>query len=329
MYSFVVISYNEEKYILETLESIRYQIEKYGQGRTYQLIIADDNSKDRTRELIDKWLSRYSSLFQDVNQIYQYDNVGTCKNIADAMRTIKGSLFISTAGDDLIAPVDVFTVLEDNSDVDVLTNIPIMMKDNGKIYTDKRKYRDALAQATYTSEYVNWAVALGCPIQAGASWHKRLNTYEVLSFMEKFKLLDDRPRYYAIWRNNKKIKYRFVNIPLLIYRKNENSVSQLNGMHHGTINQDLKNYYDECISNEKDVIYKLLIILQKQSANLRVNGWKGYFRYLTPFYLVEQCRRLAYSKKCGSIFEEFKNKYIEDTNGYYKTIRENAIRLGE
>ena len=327
MYTFIIISYNEEKYILEALESIRYQIDNYGKGRSYQLIIADDNSMDNTKVLVDKWLLRYNELFADVTKIYQKENVGTCKNIADAMREIKGTIFFSTAGDDLISPVDVFTVLEQNSDVDVLANIPLMMT-NGEIDSEKKKYKDALAQITYTSKYINWSVALGCPIQAGASWNKRLNTDRVLSFMEIFRLLDDRPRYYAIWRYEAPVKYKFINVPLLIYRKNENSVTQLKGKHHSAINKDLISFYDTCERMEKNLLYKLCIHIQRNFVKFRVSGIIGYLRYISPYYIVEQIRRLHYRKKSNIIFEEFRNKYINSATEYYKSIHKSAIKVG-
>lgn len=328
MYTFIVISYNAEKYILETLESIRYQIVKYGKDRTYQLVIADDCSKDNTQELMDKWLLRYHNLFEDITKIYQKENMGTCQNIADALRMIKGDVFFSTAGDDLIAPIDVFTVLEENRDVDVLTNVPLIMV-NGKIETKKSRYIDALAQSTYTSDYIKWSVALGCPIQAGAAWNKRLNTEEVLSFMESFGLLDDRPRYYAIWRYEAPVKYRFVNTPLLIYRRNEESVTQLKGMHHSRLNQDLISFYNTCISKEKSTLYRLCIYMQKKSVKFRVSGAIKYLKYMTPYYIIEQIKRVCNRRKMDVIFDEFSKKYTTYAAEYYREIKNNARELGE
>ena len=52
--SIVVITYNLETTILETLESIKYQITKFGAHITFQLILADDASTDSTRAKIEK-----------------------------------------------------------------------------------------------------------------------------------------------------------------------------------------------------------------------------------------------------------------------------------
>ena len=62
-FTFVIITYNQEQYILQHLESIKYQINKYGKGISVYLIISDDHSLDRTLQLAEIWLQENSCFF--------------------------------------------------------------------------------------------------------------------------------------------------------------------------------------------------------------------------------------------------------------------------
>lgn len=100
-FTFVVITYNHEAYVLEHLESIAYQIRQHGQGCTFQLIIADDASKDQTLVLARHWLDRHASLFADVQIHTQATNQGTCHNYTKVWSQVRGALCKLTAGDDV------------------------------------------------------------------------------------------------------------------------------------------------------------------------------------------------------------------------------------
>ena len=58
MFTFVVTCYNQADVVPDMLESIRYQIERYGQGQTFQLIVTDDGSKDNSCQVINGWLEK-------------------------------------------------------------------------------------------------------------------------------------------------------------------------------------------------------------------------------------------------------------------------------
>lgn len=46
------------------LESVKYQIKHYGQGRKFQLITADDGSTDGSREVIQRWAEQNRDMFE-------------------------------------------------------------------------------------------------------------------------------------------------------------------------------------------------------------------------------------------------------------------------
>lgn len=65
-FTFCVLSYNHEKYILETLESIKFLVKNYGGKLKINLIIGDDCSDDNTAAIIDFWLQKNRVLFYKI-----------------------------------------------------------------------------------------------------------------------------------------------------------------------------------------------------------------------------------------------------------------------
>ena len=56
MFTFISITYNHEKYIIEHLESIKYQILQYGKNEKVCFILSDDCSTDNTLLITQQWL---------------------------------------------------------------------------------------------------------------------------------------------------------------------------------------------------------------------------------------------------------------------------------
>ena len=95
----LVLTYNSEKTIIETLESIRNQI-----YMPLHLIISDDASKDRTIKKCRRWLKCNYSRFLSSRILESDKNLGTSANYN------RGESFCSTrwvkpiAGDDILLP---------------------------------------------------------------------------------------------------------------------------------------------------------------------------------------------------------------------------------
>ncbi|TWP31195.1 glycosyltransferase [Apibacter muscae] len=92
--SIVAINYNNEKYVIETLDSIANQ--------TYQnteLIIVDDCSTDESLHIIEKWLKNYNKPYKLIKHA---KNLGVCKTINDGYGIAKGKYISSIATDDIM-----------------------------------------------------------------------------------------------------------------------------------------------------------------------------------------------------------------------------------
>ncbi|MEM6049412.1 glycosyltransferase [Erwinia sp. P7711] len=99
--SIVVVTFNSEKTIIETLNSIRQQ--DYGSANL-KLIISDDFSTDFTIKIIKDWLSDYASEFNEVVLLTSVENSGVSANCNRAWKKVDTLWVKSIGGDDLLRP---------------------------------------------------------------------------------------------------------------------------------------------------------------------------------------------------------------------------------
>ena len=95
--SVLVITYNSEKYVIETLNSIKNQT-----YNNLELIISDDNSQDNTINLCEHWVNENKSFFKKINIVRSPINTGITKNINRGFSRCSGEYIKPIAGDDLL-----------------------------------------------------------------------------------------------------------------------------------------------------------------------------------------------------------------------------------
>ncbi len=91
--SVIVITYNHEKYIRQCITSILEQKTDF----RFEIIIADDFSKDKTREICKELENKHS---EKVRLLFQKQNVGLMKNYLSVLKLCKGKYIAQIAGDD-------------------------------------------------------------------------------------------------------------------------------------------------------------------------------------------------------------------------------------
>lgn len=102
MYPLVTIGvpfFNAQKYIIETLESIRLQ--------TYsniQLVLLDDCSTDDSFKLVREWLSVHGSRFAEVALLRNEENKGTSYSCRRLQKAATGEFFAKLDADDIMLP---------------------------------------------------------------------------------------------------------------------------------------------------------------------------------------------------------------------------------
>lgn len=95
--SVVIITYNQENYIRETLMSIINQDIDF----SMEIIIGDDCSKDHTRDIINSIDQKYPGY---IKKIFNKKNLGVIKNYFNAVRMAQGRYIMVCGGDDYWLP---------------------------------------------------------------------------------------------------------------------------------------------------------------------------------------------------------------------------------
>ena len=91
--SVAIISYNQEKYIAEAIESVLAQKVNFN----YELLLADDCSKDNTLKIMKEYEKKYPEIIRVLDRKH---NLGANNNQVDAARNGRGKYFTLLEGDD-------------------------------------------------------------------------------------------------------------------------------------------------------------------------------------------------------------------------------------
>ena len=98
--SVALITYNQEAFVAEALHSLLTQ-----DHPGFELVLADDASTDRTREVIEATLAAYPHPHIRVVRAYRPANGGVLNNVNGAMAACTGEVIVAAAGDDISEPM--------------------------------------------------------------------------------------------------------------------------------------------------------------------------------------------------------------------------------
>jgi glycosyltransferase involved in cell wall biosynthesis len=109
--SVAVYTYNQERFVTETLDSL---LPAGGKGasseedslllRDTELVVSDDCSSDGTAGAVDDWMERYGARFSSCRLLRGERNEGPVRNYIRAVRGCSGEIIKPLAGDDLFRP---------------------------------------------------------------------------------------------------------------------------------------------------------------------------------------------------------------------------------
>lgn len=216
-YTFIVTTYNQHDLIIQTLESIKFQVITYGIDYTIQLIISDDGSKDNNVEIINKWLAKNEQYFSRVDKIFGKVNYGTCHSFCSTLEKVQGRYFKELSGDDILPVNNVFEVMNKLANNDIITGVTLKFQ-NGEIIQNRALYKTEMRQAFFKYKDIKSMTKSAVPIKEGAIWSRKLNTKRVIDYVKQYKLVEDRPFWYKVTQESKELMYYFENSVMLLYR---------------------------------------------------------------------------------------------------------------
>jgi glycosyltransferase involved in cell wall biosynthesis len=130
--SMIVLSYNQSRFVSETLESVKAQTYK-----TTELIIIDDCSTDDSGATIEHWLREHG---MQCVFIRHQTNQGICKSFNDALRAANGKYISAVASDDVWLPEKIarqVAIMEAETDqVGVLYSDAFQIDESGNLLAE-------------------------------------------------------------------------------------------------------------------------------------------------------------------------------------------------
>lgn len=108
--SVCVSTYNQEKYILQCLQSLADQKTDFN----FEIIVGEDCSTDSTRKIVSDFSDKYPNL---IVKNFHSENIGAVKNLISTYRLAKGKYICHMDGDDYALPNKLqkqFDALENN-----------------------------------------------------------------------------------------------------------------------------------------------------------------------------------------------------------------------
>lgn len=138
--SMVLICYNQENYIVEAMDGIRNQTIP-----PYEIIIADDASKDGTQDVIRNYVQTHG--LHHWKLLLSHQNRGITGNLQQGIDASSGDIIIAMAGDDISLPnrcAITAELFEKNPHVNIIANSGFIINSNGAITGEKNEEDGAL-----------------------------------------------------------------------------------------------------------------------------------------------------------------------------------------
>lgn len=126
--SVCVVTYNQEKYIAECLQSLVDQVTDF----PFEIIVGEDCSTDRTREIVLEFQKRYPDI---IKPLLHVENVGPVENMLATYKQAKGKYIAHMDGDDYALPNKIqlqADVLDSNPDCIICSHNMNLLAFNGE-----------------------------------------------------------------------------------------------------------------------------------------------------------------------------------------------------
>lgn len=287
--SIVVITYNSEKFVIETLDSIRCQTYK-----NIELIISDDASTDQTLYLCQNWLRINGSRFVNCNLLSVEHNSGISANCNRGFKASNGEWIKIIAGDDMLLEScieDFLYFSSRNKNFSVLFSRIIFLK-NGKREKDKVLEIENTTDIDLQKELI----LNGSSLRAPGCLIKKEALIKAGLFDERYPFLEDLPLWISL--NQKGFIIGFVPKYLILYRIHSTNIFS-SKTHFFEINTL---FYDSYSRFLNEILFPLLLTNKYYLKYLTLR----YFNYIDGLIVSKQKSSKLYSFLLFFLKFEFK-----------------------
>lgn len=285
-FTFISLSYNHEKYIIEHCESIKYLIKRYGSKKKFQFILSDDSSQDKTVEYVKAWVKDNRRLFCSVQILTSDENRGTCANFTRAWPYIKGKEVKLLAGDDVFSCENIFEEYRHISRNIILAGLPLFITGGELVYP--KLYIKRLIASYLMNKKKSFLdmIKRTCVINTPSIiYHSSVYKDNVLKeFINRFKVIEDLPMWIKIGERNNNIQYLLQKKIYIYYRRTNGSTYVIKK---NIFCNDKKECIEYLLKNEKKMINKLILRNRNHSDHIIVKRILniGYYIYAFNYIL--------------------------------------------
>lgn len=327
-FSFGVLTYNSSEFIIELLESIKYQILNYGEDFSIDLIIADDFSSDNTVDLINLWCKDSANLFRKIKVIKNTCNKGIAYNYCVLIENIETEYFIKIDGDDLLSSGNIFDKCFGFGRNECRVYFPIRFNDDA--YFEEQDLINTIFYSNRKHDH-NIDFKLVRTIKPFMTpqvviSHSNFNN-ECLDFVKRFSVFEDDTSIYSIFKNNSNMVLRFFSEPLVLYRVHKKSISNgLENYHQIKFMDDLHNYRKILIKNERNLLLILYLFLACVDSFLRKHRFSSNNSFLIKLekYLFNKRKNKALSYNNYQSYVKNFNEVVIKENKHIRFLIEKA-----
>jgi glycosyltransferase involved in cell wall biosynthesis len=254
--SIQVFTYNQEKTISQTLDSILNQKIDF----PVEIIVGEDCSTDSTRKICLDYQSKYPHI---IRLILHDKNQGLMRNYKSVLEVCRGKYIAECAGDDYWHNPDKLKMqvdfLENNPDYGLVhTNVDILYVKNNRVKTIKRQ------NIPEGYVYENLLIK-GNHIFAPTVMFRRNLLINYVNFDEYIKqgfMMEDYPMWLELSQHT---KFFYMNLSTTTYRRNINSSSQFDN-------------YEKTVAFEDNIIKIIKYFYSKYPCNNIQNMETHYLR---------------------------------------------------
>jgi glycosyltransferase involved in cell wall biosynthesis len=263
-----LITYNNEKHIEQTLQSILKQKVDF----TYEIVVGDDCSTDNTLNIINTYVSKQPDIF---NVLQNKKQLGILENFKATLDRCRGTYVFDIAGDDLLKSEDALqkmvAVLQNDTNLGFVDSGFDSFDENDNSLTSFKNHK--IINAT-NEDYKN-AVLLGKVSPIGLCYNKDL-LYKYVDFDRYLKMNLTIEDYPILVDMVMQTNFARIKESLHVYRVHDNSHShQRNFENHLFLKNQMKTLFDY-FSNEYN-FSKHINELYSQNHNKELLFLAGYF----------------------------------------------------
>jgi len=258
-FSFLVLAYNHEKFIIDHLESIKYQVQKHGTKIVVDLLISDDNSTDRTVEYIDTWIKSNYNLFNRIKKNFNDFNSGTCLCTSKLILDVETETFKLTAGDDIYSFENIFEASYFDNSIAFLGGFQLNIEDDILKKDFISKFLIISSQEVYSNKKINSRFINFSYNNAPNLFYNLhcIQDIRVIQYLNKFDVTEDWPIQIAISRFFSQKKYKYLNKVFVYYRRTSSSTYLVAS---SRFNKDRIKIFEDLIKNNSNYFSKLRLM---------------------------------------------------------------------